>query len=298
MLELTPEVRAALLDKHPPVQLANLNVLIRDELPAVNPIVFNELTGDVVRKATLATQGAVGLSMGDSYVWRHLLVLFKGASNDLCDTVAGVARHLATEHVDPAGLLPLLNNRLIPLDKDPGVRTIGIGEVLQQITGKSILSILKKDIMQAVEATQVCAGQSAGCEAAIHALRQIFEAIGTNGILLVNANDAFNRLSRAVGLRNISNTPAPCLPPQSFRAPAQSISSCCVQVCVNNVAPFDCTAMPLCWGCLLCCQSLHDKVLSMPEAHKKGMKLRVKNFLYKLNSCKEGPVKSTKTRWG
>ena len=45
--------------------------------------------------------------------------------------VAGVARHLATEHMDPAGLLPLLNNWIIPLDKDPGACPVGIGEVLR-----------------------------------------------------------------------------------------------------------------------------------------------------------------------
>ena len=110
--------RATLLDKHPPTQPSNPDVPIHGELPVVDPIVFDKLTGDV-RKAALATQGAAGPSMGDSYVWRCLLVSFKVASIDLCNMVAGVTRRLATEHVDPAGLLPLLNNQLIPLDKDP-----------------------------------------------------------------------------------------------------------------------------------------------------------------------------------
>ncbi len=51
-----------------------------------------------------------------------MLLSFRSASKDLCDAVAEVARHLASQQVDPAGLLPLLNNRLIPLDKNPGVR--------------------------------------------------------------------------------------------------------------------------------------------------------------------------------
>ena len=97
----------------------------------------------------------------------------------------------------------LLNNRLIQLDKDLSVRLVGIGEVLQQIIGKSILSVLKKNIVQATGATHICAGQSAGCEAAIHALHQIFEAMGTDGVLLVDADSAFNRLNPAVALRNI-----------------------------------------------------------------------------------------------
>ena len=141
--------------------------------------------------------------VGDAYVWRRLLVSFKSASTDLCDAVANVAYRLATEHVNPAGLQALLNNRLVPLDKDPGVRPVGIGEVLRRIVGKSVLSILKKDIMQATGVTQVCAGQSAGCEAAIHALRQLFESMATEAVLLVDADNAFNRLNRAVALHNI-----------------------------------------------------------------------------------------------
>ncbi len=68
--------------------------------------------------------------MGDAYIWRRMMVSFKAASKDLCDAVAEVARHIASQEVDPVGLSPLLNNRLIPLSKNPGVRPVGIGEVL------------------------------------------------------------------------------------------------------------------------------------------------------------------------
>ena len=79
-----------------------------------------------------------------------------------------------------------------------------------------------------------------------------------------------------------------------------SNSSCPVQVCVNNVVPFDCIAcvhkhaLPLCWDCLLYCQSLHDKVLCLS---KKGRKLGEKFFCEKIKSCRERPVKSTEARW-
>ena len=104
--------------------------------------------------------------MGDAYVWRRMLVSFKSASKDFCDAVAGVARHLASQQIDPAGLMPLLNNRLIPLDKNPGVRPVGIGEVLRRIIGKSLMTVLKRDITQAAGVSQVCAGHPSGCEAA------------------------------------------------------------------------------------------------------------------------------------
>ena len=68
--------------------------------------------------------------MGDVYIWRCMLVSFKSASKYLCDAVAEIAQHLASHRFDPAGLMPLLNNHLIPLEKNPGVRPLGIGEVL------------------------------------------------------------------------------------------------------------------------------------------------------------------------
>ena len=48
----------------------------------------------------------------------------------------------------------------------------------------------------------MCAGQDAGCEAAVHAIRCIFESQDTEAILLVDASNAFNCLNRETALRN------------------------------------------------------------------------------------------------
>ena len=37
--------------------------------------------------------------------------------------------------------------RLIPLDKNPGLRPIGIGEVLRRIIGKAVSITLRKDLL-------------------------------------------------------------------------------------------------------------------------------------------------------
>ena len=44
----------------------------------------------------------------------------------------------------------ILVNQLIPLDKNPGLRPIGVGEVLRRIAGKVIVSHLKEDVMHSV----------------------------------------------------------------------------------------------------------------------------------------------------
>ena len=66
VLELTPETRAALRDKHPQAEPANSDVLLQGEIPTLNFILLESLTGDVVRKTALTTQGATGPSIGDA----------------------------------------------------------------------------------------------------------------------------------------------------------------------------------------------------------------------------------------
>ena len=72
---------------------------------------------------------------------------FKDLSSDLCDTMGRLARKLATdvEIVDPAAFALLVACRLIALDKCPGVRPLGVGEVLS----KAISLTLKLDIKEA-----------------------------------------------------------------------------------------------------------------------------------------------------
>ena len=60
---------------------------------------------------------------------------------------------------------------LIYLDKKPGVCPIGIGDVPRRILAKAILYIIGNDIQLVTGALQTCAGQTAGAEAAIHAMR-------------------------------------------------------------------------------------------------------------------------------
>ena len=93
---------------------------------------------------------------------------------------------------------------MIALDKCPGVRPIGVGEVVRRIVGKAVLSVIGVEIQQSAGSLQLCAGQPSGCEAAIHALRHIFDDVTTQAALLVDASNAFNNLNRQLALVNIS----------------------------------------------------------------------------------------------
>ena len=100
---------------------------------------------------------------------------------------------MCTEFVDPTSLQALLLRRLIPLDKNPGVRPIGVGEVLSRIIGNIVTMFIKGDI-NAVGPLQLSAGQEVGCESAVHALNKMFEEEDCEAVLLVDATNAFNSL--------------------------------------------------------------------------------------------------------
>ena len=61
-------------------------------------------------------------------------------------------------------------------------------------------------IHEAVGALQLCAGHPVGVESAIHAMRGFITDDDSDGILLIDADNAFNRINRSAALWNIQYT--------------------------------------------------------------------------------------------
>ena len=168
--------------------------------------VYQEINGELVREAALGTKGSGGPSGVDPNGFKRISVCksFKRSSTNLCEAIATLTRRLCSEFVDPLTIEPIVASRPIPLDKGNGeVRPIGVGEVIRRIIGKCVTRVVKQDMINASGATQVCAGQKSGGEAAVHAMRSIFQADETDAALLIDASNAFNSLNRAAALNNI-----------------------------------------------------------------------------------------------
>ena len=105
-----------------------------------------------------------------------------------------MTQKLCTKELSPQDQLSIeayTSCRLIPLAKLPsGVRPIGFGEVLRRIIGKAIVAEIKTDLAECAGSLQLCAGQKAGCEAAAHAMRDVFAEEETDAVLLVDATNA------------------------------------------------------------------------------------------------------------
>ena len=204
VLPLTDEVLQSLKGKHPTRNEAIHTALVAPNSPpelVPNIILFDTLNAELIRKVSMETEGAAGPSDLDATAWRHLCCSFQ-SSFDLCAALASVAKRICATFIDPKCLSAFVACRLVPLDKCPGVRPIGIGETIQRIIGKAILATIGQNIIDAAGPLQLCVGQQAGCEAAVHAMSSLYDSQTTEAILLV---DALNSLNREVALRNIQH---------------------------------------------------------------------------------------------
>ena len=203
------KVRDLLREKHPPPGEVYREAVLTAENehfqhpPPVHDVLFESITGDTIRAAALRTQGSAGPSGVDSAGWRRMLTSFHRASSDLCVAVAAMARRLCTSYIDPSVMSAFVACRLVPLNKNPGVRPIGVCEVLRRIVGKAIMRTVGPDVLRAAGPLQLCAGQDAGCEAVIHAMQTVFHDAKTDAVILVDASNAFNNMNRRVALLNI-----------------------------------------------------------------------------------------------
>ena len=203
ILPLDEATRKTLRDKHPEAKTAHPDTKFQGQYQPPHPVIFQQITGDVVWKHALHTQGAAGPSGLDAAGWKTILSshVFGNVAADLRNAIAALARKMATE--DCLHLQAITACRLIPLDKKPGCRPIGIGEVLRRIIGKTMMEVVKEDVKKAVGNLQVCAGQYAGCEAAIHSIRKVYEDPECEAVLMVDATNAFNNINREATLHNI-----------------------------------------------------------------------------------------------
>ena len=136
--------------------------------------------------------------------WMPMLGVVCAAA--LCSTLATMGHHICIELVHVDDLTAFVACCFIPLNKQPGVRPIGIGEVPRRIISKAALHLVNMDIREACGPLQVYAGCEGGCKAPVYAMRQLFKDSMSHAALLV---DAFNSVNRQAALHNILRL---CLP--------------------------------------------------------------------------------------
>ena len=206
ILPLNDKALTMLKQKHPEANEPPQEVLLQGPTRPVHPIVYEDMDESLILKAAMLTKGGSGPSDLDADGWRKILTSrsFGTSSSELRKTFALFVKSLCVEEIKNAESLDSsIACRLIPLDKRPGITPIGEGEVLRRIAGKAVMILLKKDVCKAAGSLQLRGGQVAGSEAAIHAMHDVFNDDDTEGILLIDAENAFNTINRKVMLHNL-----------------------------------------------------------------------------------------------
>ena len=205
--QLTPAIITSLQAKHPKAGTIEPDILLDDTkvLPPES-VIYEAIDADAIIRAAKDIDGSGGPTNIDAEIWRHMICskFHLKESESLAQAIAELTKSLCRDEIKPHLLQEFLAGRLIPLQKNPsGIRPIGVGEVLRRIIAKAVTRFLKQDIQTAGGTLQTCTGIESGIEAAIHAMKSIFDEQQTEGTLLIDATNAFNSLNRGVALHNI-----------------------------------------------------------------------------------------------
>ena len=205
------EIKSTLRNKHPKAENALPESLLPSIDNTVQNVIFENISAELIQKCSRTLHGSGGPTQIDSDVWKHIICSksYGREPLDLAEAIANLAKRLCCENIHPHCLTEFTSSRLLPLDKgcdsdgNPGVRPIGIGEVLRRIISKSVLSLLKTDVQNAAGTLQMCTGLRSGIEASVHMANSAWNDPSTEAMLFVDADNAFNRLNRKAALHNV-----------------------------------------------------------------------------------------------
>ena len=149
-----------LKEKHPVGAPKYDHILLHGPEELYEEYAYEEINGALIYKIAREIKGVAGPSNLDANVWRRILTSspFGDNSRDLCSAIALMAKKSCLKRYcgNDGSLEAFLACKLIPLDKNPEVRPIGIGEVIRRILGRAVMTIF---ILESAGDLQLCAGQ-------------------------------------------------------------------------------------------------------------------------------------------
>lgn len=194
-----------LLAKHPVAQPMHERLLLQGLVKKVNAVIFDCINVDLVRICALSNQRRICSFWFCKDSWRKIIGgnVYGLVSDDLCHAIARMTCKICSRKLKGEDLSVLAAYcRFIPLKKSPGLRPIGIDEVLRRVMEKAVMQVVKQDVVNVTQCEQSCAGIEAGCEAALHVVANLFQEDEIEGFVQIDASNAFNTINRAVLLHN------------------------------------------------------------------------------------------------
>ena len=123
--------------------------------PVIYPVIFDDINEELVRKAAIRTKGGSDPFGIDADWGRKMLTsnIFGSCTYDLRKVIANFIKYFFISEIkfqnNTTSLERFISSRLVPLDKNPGLRPIGVGELFCRIAGKVVMIIVKDDVTMA-----------------------------------------------------------------------------------------------------------------------------------------------------
>jgi hypothetical protein len=163
-----------LRDKHPDLKIPDLEMEEwasfeeYEECRTSTPV---DCTAEIVEEVAGKLNGGAGPGSVDAVMMKKWLLRYGRASQELREELAAWVEWLGNEGPPWAAYRAMKSCRLVALDKCPGVRPVGIGEIWRRAIAKCTLKACGKDAKATCGSTQLCAGLEAGIEGAMHSVR-------------------------------------------------------------------------------------------------------------------------------
>ena len=128
VLPINDTTLSMLRDKHPDGCDMPDEIVLYSPREDVEPVIFETIDAELIGKLAFSMKGASGSSKFDANDRQRILAtkIYGAEGHDLCNAIARMARQHCTEDVtDPESISAAMACRLIPLDKNPGLRPIG-----------------------------------------------------------------------------------------------------------------------------------------------------------------------------
>ncbi|CAB9501557.1 expressed unknown protein [Seminavis robusta] len=199
-----------LKSKHPSPTPINFAQLPKFDAP---PPAFVDLqiTPEITEQVAGKLSGACGLGGTDGPTLKNWLLRYRRASTHLRAAFGLFAQWQANNLVPWAAIRALNANRGMALDKFPGVRPIGIGNIERRYIAKCVLAVAGPAAAAAAGTSQLSVGLKAGIEGAVHTANHVWDHhLGSSdsldsdfGFLIIDASNAFNELNRTAMLYTV-----------------------------------------------------------------------------------------------
>ena len=139
-------------EKHPVGAPKYDHLLLHGREESYEEYAYEEINGALIYKIAREIKVAAGPSNLDAN-WLHRILtssLSGDNSQGLCNAVPLMAKKLCSKRYcgNDGSLEALLACKHTPLDKNPGVRPIGIGEVIRRILGRAVVRTFRKNILE------------------------------------------------------------------------------------------------------------------------------------------------------